>query len=302
MLPHITPDVLLHAILKRCTFLPDEWFLRLQFKLKLGYVPNFKNPKSFNEKIQWIKLYERNPLMHVFCDKYAVKEYLVKEVGSEYVVPMLGAWDRFEDIDFESLPQRFVLKATNSGARKGVVICRDKSNFDKEDARRRLNAGLKDNFWVAAREWAYKGMHKRIIAEEYLEDSNGELKDYKFFCSNGKPQFLSVDYSQHKDHRSLYLDLDWNRLPFDDPGIKAPANHHEPKPENFDSMTEIARKLSEGLSFLRVDFYNVDNHIYIGELTCYHSAGCHSFDPLSADYLAGDCITLTNQEFHKQKK
>lgn len=287
-----TPGALLHAAFKHATFLPDSWYVRHEFKRTLGKRLNIKNPQSFNDKITWIKLYERNPLMKVFADKYAVKQHVAKILGNDYVIPLYGAWDSFDEIDFDTLPNQFVLKATNAGACTGVVICTDKETFDRDAARIRLNKALKEDLYILGREWAYKGMHKRIIAEKFVQDSHGDLKDYKLFCCNGEPKFMSIDYNRSSDHRSIYLDMNWNRLPYDDPGLKAPEDHIEQKPEGFDRMLEIARMFAKDFTFLRVDFYNADGHIYVGELTCYPGGGCHRFDPPSADLDCGDYLQL----------
>lgn len=288
-----TPAALLHAVMKHLTFLPDSWYMKYDFRMAMGYRLNLRHPRTFNEKIQWIKFYERNPLMHTFADKYTVKQYLIEKLGGdEHVIPSLGAWDSFDDIDFDSLPDSFVLKANNSGVCQGVIICRDKATFDKGAARDRLNAALAEDLYTLRREWAYKGMRRRIIAEKLLNDSDGGLKDYKLFCCNGEPRFFSVDYDRWGDHRSMYLDMQWRRLPFNDPGLKAPDSHTEPVPEGFDRMLEIARKLSEGFTFLRVDLYNVEGRIYVGELTCYPGGGCHRFEPAEADIACGEYLRL----------
>lgn len=289
-----TIEALRHAALKHLTFLPDRWFVDMHLNSTIvgDKALSIKHPRTFNEKISWIKVNERLPLMKVYADKYALKQYIADTIGSDYVIPLYGAWDSFDEIDFNSLPRQFVLKATNAGACTGVVICTDKETFDRNAARIRLNKAMKEDLYLAGREWAYKGMHKRIIAEKYVCDSNGDLKDYKIFCCNGEPKFLSIDFNRGTDHRSLYLDMDWNRLPFDDPGIKAPEDHVEPVPEGFDRMLQLARQFSKGFTFLRTDFYNVDGHIYVGELTCYHGGGCYRFDPPSADLDCGAYLQL----------
>lgn len=271
--------------------LPDKWYLALRYRAKLGKWPNFKNPKLYTEKVQWLKLYDRKPEYTAMVDKYEVKKYIENLVGEQYVIPTYGVWDKFEDIDFEALPEQFVLKCThNSGA---IIICPDKKKLDLEYAKKLMNSCLKENYFWHSREWPYKNVRPRIIAEAYLSETKalGEpLIDYKFLCFHGEPKILFLTkeiseepYADCYDMNFQKLDL---RLP--DPNSDIIAS----KPAFFEEMKEIARKASQGHAHLRVDFYAVDGRIYIGELTFYHCAGLLKITPEHWNRILGDWITL----------
>lgn len=275
-------------------WLPDEAYLRLLYYFTIGKRLRLKNPQTFTEKIQWLKLYNRKPEFTMMVDKYAVKDYVAGIIGSEYVIPTLGVWDSFDEIDFDSLPDKFVLKTTHGGGSGGVVICRDKALIDKEAMRRKLEKSLKQDIYKSLREWPYKNVARRIIAEQFLEiDANFEIKDYKFFCFNGEPRFLKVDFNRFIEHHANYYDTNWQLLPFGEAGLLPVESHIEQKPENFEEMVEIARKLSKGQPFLRVDLYNLQGKIYFGELTFFPASGLGAFSPMSADSQIGDYIKLS---------
>ena len=279
------------AVLQNLNFLfPDKLYLQLLFRLKMGRRLDLDNPKSFNEKIQWLKLYNRNPLYTTLVDKFAVKDYVAEKIGEEYVIPTLGVWNNANEIDFDQLPDQFVLKTTNGGG-GDVVICKDKSKFDKGEAVNQLNKGLKKKIYMRYREWPYKNVCPRIIAEKYMNDENGELKDYKFFCFNGDVKCIQVDYDRFVEHHRNMYDADWNLLPFT---IMYPPKKDFviEKPQNFDKMIEIAKSLSKEFPHVRVDLYNISGNIYFGELTFYHASGMKKFTPESWDYQFGEWLRL----------
>lgn len=271
---------------------PDEIYLKIQFKLNLGYDLDLKSPKSYNEKLQWLKLYDRKPQYTEMVDKYAAKSYVASIIGDEYIIPTLGVWERFEDIDFDSLPDQFVLKCTHDSG--GVIICKDKRNFNHDAAAKKIKKLLRRRYYWLHREYPYKAIQPRIIAEKYMEDESGyELKDYKWFCFNGKPKimFIACDRSTEDEETKFdFFDSEFNHLPF----TNGHPNSLKPiyKPDNFELMKELASKLSKGIPHLRVDFYNINGKIYFGELTFYHWSGLVPFEPQEWDYILGSWITL----------
>lgn len=265
-------------------YLKWEYFLGMKKKL------NLDNPRTYNEKLQWSKLYDRNPLYTRLVDKYAVKEYIASVMGNDHIIiPTLGVWDSFDDIDFASLPDKFVLKTTHDSG--GVVICTDKSKLDMQAARAKLEKSLANNYYLEHREWPYKDVKPRIIAEKFMVDESGtELKDYKFFCFDGEPKMLFIATDRPFDTRFDFFDIDFNHLPFTQghPNAERPIE----KPENFGQMVEIARRLSKGFSQVRVDLYNVNGKIYFGELTFAHFSGNVPFKPAEWDMKIGEWWTL----------
>lgn len=278
-------------VLKKVSFLfPDELYLKLLFRCMMGYKLNLKNPKSFSEKLQWLKLYNRNPLYTTLVDKYSVKKWVVEKIGEEHIIPTLGVWNNAEEIDFSKLPNQFVLKTTNGGG-GDVIICKDKSVFDKKRAIAHLNKGLKKNIYQTRREWSYKNVPPRIIAEKYMVEESGELKDYKFFCFDGIVKCLQVDYDRFVEHHRNVYDTEWNLLPF---SIQYPSKKNVviPKPKNFETMLNIAALLSKNIPHVRVDLYNINGSVFFGELTFYHGSGYEKFEPKEWDYKFGDWIKL----------
>ena len=274
-------------------FKDDELYLKLLFLFEMHYWPDLKHPKTFNEKLQWLKLHNRKPEFTTMVDKYAVKKYVADRIGQQYIIPTLGVWDSFDQIDFDSLPNQFVLKTTHGGGGLAVVICKDKQTFDKRRAKRILEKSLHSDIYMKYREWPYKDVPKRIIAEKYMVDESGtELKDYKFFCFNGEPKYmLLVSGRQAGKKRFDYFDLNWNHLPVHDVGCPG-AERLPAKPDNFEEMIFIAKKLSKGMTHVRVDFYNINCKIFFGELTFFHWSGFVSYDPHQYDELFGSYIHL----------
>lgn len=274
-------------------WLPDAAYLKLLYLFKMGRRLNLKNPKTFTEKIQWLKLYSRKPEYTTMVDKYAVKEYVANIIGEEYIIPTFGVWNKVEDIDWESLPQQFVLKTTHGGGCGGVVICKDKATCDKEKAIAKLNNSLNSDIYSTLREWVYKDIKPRIIAEPYLEDlKTGELRDYKFFCFDGEVKLLFVASARQTQSEPFFdfFDTEYNPLPI----LQGhPNSNTKPeKPICFDEMKMLASKLSKGFATLRVDLYEVNGKAYFGELTFYHFGGFIPFVPEQWDYILGQYIKL----------
>ena len=269
----------------------DKAFLKMQYKAEIGKKLNIKNPRSFNEKLQWLKLYGRSPEQRRLVDKYDVKGYVSEVLGEEYVIKTLGVWERFDDIDFDKLPNEFVLKCTHDSG--SVMLCRDKSAFDIEAAREKLSRKLKSDLFWHGREWPYKGLKHRIIAEEFLVDSRtNELRDYKFFCFGGKVKCFKVDFDRFISHKANYFDTNGNILPIGEVVCPPDPSREIEMPINLDKMVEMAEKLSVGYPFMRVDFYEVDGRIYFGEMTFFPASGFGPFTDEEWDNTLGDWIQL----------
>lgn len=287
------PRVLGIAILTHFgTWLPDALYLKIMFRLKMGYGLNLKNPKTFNEKLQWLKLYNRKPEYTPMVDKCEAKKVAEKVLGKEHVIPTLGVWDRFEDIDFSALPDRFVLKTSNGGGGGGIVICTDKDSLDKESAAQRLNSSLKASIYTHLKEWPYKNVKPRILAEKFMVDESGHLLDYKFYCFNGEPKVFLVATDRFSAHGTYfdYFDMDGNFLPFSQGGENNPVT--PALPSNFEEMKSIARKLSKGMPHVRIDLYCVEGKVYFGEYTFFDSSGFEKFTPQEWDETIGEWLTL----------
>ncbi len=286
---HFAIDKMLHSSLGKQ--LSDKMFLKIMFRNQMGYRLNLDNPKTFNEKIQWLKLYERKDIYPIMVDKFLVKDYVSKLIGEKYVVPLLGVWSSFDEIDFSSLPEQFVLKTTHDCG--GVVICQNKKCFDFEHAKEVLEKHLTCNYYHHCREWPYKNVKPRIIAEKYMVDESGvELKDYKIFCFNGKPMFIQVDFGRFTKHERNLYSTDWKYMGFSSLYPTNPNRVIE-KPICLEKMLEIATILSAGIPHLRVDLYVINEKIYFGELTFHHGGGYEKFTPAEWDRRLGDLIDLS---------
>lgn len=283
------------AYLKRrvVQLLPDRLYLKLLFCHKMGYSLNLRSPKTFSEKLQWLKLYDRKPEYTQMVDKAAVKDYVAGIIGKEHIIQTIGVWDKTEDIDWESLPNQFVLKTTHGGGNEGVVICRDKSTFDKNDAVRKLNDSMAFDIYTYFREWPYKNVPKRIIAEQYLDPTpNNYLLDYKFFCFSGEPKYCQVISNRDTKMCIDFFDKNWNHQPFHEPHNFPFADIEPEKPRNFDFMWRAAAKLASDKIFSRIDFYDMGNRVYFGEITFYPTSGMGGFNPKEYDLLFGNMIRL----------
>lgn len=280
-------------IISKLRFLfTDEQYLKLIFPLSLGYPLNLEDPKTYNEKLQWLKLYNKNPLYTTLVDKYAVKEWVAKKIGSQYVIPTLGVWDDARKIDFDALPEQFVLKATHDGGGASVIVCKSKQTFDKGKAIKQLNRCLRRKHSKSGLEWVYDDVPPRIIAEQYMEDSTtGELRDYKFFAFDGYVPALFVATERGSGHVKFdYFDSDFKHLDLTQSHPNATFTIN--KPETFEEMKRIASVLSKGIPHVRVDLYEVNGKVYFGEMTFFHYGGHTPFNPVSWDRTFGDWITL----------
>lgn len=262
---------------------------------RLGYTPNLENPQSFNEKINWLKLYNTDPRITICCDKYAVKEYAAENIGRQYVLPNIGQWDNVEDIDFDMLPDKFVIKVNWSSGFN--IIVKDKTQLDIEHAKLKLNRWMKpaSNSYYDTFNWGYKNMKPIIYAEPYIEQIDGQVYDYKFFMCNGefKFMFVATDRNNGAGLTHDFFDDKFEYLPFDYGG-RLHAKPRPSKPQNYNKMIELAEKLSKPFPFVRVDFYEVDNKVYLGEMTFYPGGGTLFFDPVEWDYRLGEMIDISN--------
>ncbi len=274
--------------------LSDKIYLKKQYRKIFGKKLDIENPTTYNEKIQWLKLYDRSPLYPKLADKFEVKEYVRNKVGEKHIIPTLGVWESFEDIDFSKLPNQFVLKCTHDSA--SVVICQDKSKFDLSAANKKLSHALKVNYYhYENRQWVYKDIKPRIIAEKFMVDESGtELKDYKFFCFDGVFRSLFIATDRPHDTKFDFYDRDFNLLPFTNGHPMSGIDRK--KPENFDEMVQIAEKLSENIPHVRVDLYSINGVIYFGEMTFYHWGGMMPFEPEEWDYKFGSWIQLPEKK------
>ena len=255
--------------------IPDSLFVRLKFRKAMGRWPDLKNPRTFNEKLNWLKLHDHNSLYTRMVDKYEAKKYVAGIIGEEYIIPTYGVWDKSEDIDFDSLPDKFVMKATHDSGR--VIICHDKSSLDREWSRVEMKKSLQRDFYAVTREWPYKNVPHRIIAEKFMQQSDGNLTDYKFFCFDGTVDCVMVCVERQSGNPKFYFfDRHWNFVRLNRRGMEVPEGFTLPKPQNIDKMFAMASDLSKGHPFLRVDLYNIDGAIYFSELTFFPDGGVDS--------------------------
>ena len=286
--------ILIVALERFSFFIPQALYLKLQFLLRMGYKLNLQNPKTFSEKLQWLKLYYRDPSYYSLVDKYEVKKHVSNAVGQKYVIPTIGVWDKAEDINWASLPERFVLKTTHGGGRRGVVICKDKSNLDRNKAISDLNDSMKQDISKSFLEWPYSGVAKKIIAEEYMEqEDGGELKEYKFFCFDGVPLFL---YVRHKDNKTgeifvNFINPDWSPSYIKRSDIRS-SEILPPKPQVLEKMLNLAKILSCGICFARIDLYEINGNIYFSEITFFPGSGLLPFDSKKTDLKIGELLKL----------
>lgn len=267
-------------LLNFSSLMSDKCFMKTFYMYTFGKPLNLENPRTFCEKLQWLKLNDRNPIYTKMVDKYEVKKYVAEKIGSEYIIPTLGVWNHPNEIEWESLPDQFVLKTTHGGGGNGVIICRDKNTLDKKKVEMQLQKSLDADLYKQFREWPYKNVRKRIIAERLLKPRNNQdLKDYKFFCFNGKVEFFKIDFGRFIEHHANYYSISGNLLPFGELTCPPDITHYEEIPDNIDKMIGLAEVLSKGKRFMRVDFYNISGVVYFGEITFYPAAGFGAFVP-----------------------
>ena len=272
--------------------LSDKTYLKVSYKYRLNGKLDLNNPKTFNEKLQWLKLYDRKEIYTKMVDKYEAKEYVASIIGNEYIIPTVGIFNTFDEINFDTLPTRFVIKCTHDSG--GLTVVTDKKSINVKEMRKIINKHLHRNFYYLNREWPYKNVKPRIIIEKYMEDSEAkELRDYKFFCFNGKVEFFKIDFDRFIEHRANYYDTDGKLLHFGETICPPNYNKKIEMPVNLNKMIELAQKLSANIPFLRVDFYEVNGKIYFGELTFFPAAGFGRFTDDSADLKLGNMLDIS---------
>lgn len=289
-------------ILSKCYFIPDKLYLKKIYKLAMNKKLNLKDPKTYNEKLQWLKLYDRKPEYTTMVDKVDVKDYVAKIIGEEYIIPTIGVYEKFNDIDFDKLPNQFVMKCTHDSG--GLVICKDKFKLNINEARKKINYYLKRKYFYCWREWPYKDVKPRIIIEKYMEDESvGDLIDYKLFCFDGevKALFIALDRS-NPDEETKFDFFDSEFKPIALINGHPNSGKETKKPIQFEEMKQLASKLSKGISHVRVDFYIINEHIYFGELTFTHWSGIVPFEPEEWDYTFGSWIKLPENGINKNEK
>ena len=270
-------------------YMSDEQYLKRLYKHRIGRELDLDNPKTYTEKIQWLKLYDHNPDYTIMQDKYLVRHLVAEKIGENYLIPQYASWKSVEEIDFSILPNEFVLKCNHDY--NSVIICKDKNTFDFDAAKMKLDIALKREFWKSERQWAYKDIPRRIIAEKYMKDGNEDyLTDYKFFCFNGEPKIMYCSKDKAKNPTTDFFDMDYNQLQIvsRDPNSPVPPE----KPKQFEKMKELAHVLSDGYPHVRVDFYVINGMIYFGELTMYHNSGLIPFKPQLWEEKMGEWIAL----------
>ena len=271
-----------------CYLLTDKLAIKIMFRLKMGEKLNLNEPKTFNEKVQWLKLYGYKEAYDKLVDKIEVRKYVKEKIGKEYLIPLIGIWNNFSEIDFDNLPSAFVLK----GAQNGVYVCKNKANFDKKRVSVLFRKYSEYNFFYLGREPVYKNIRNRLICERYMKnDETGTLVDYKFFCANGvvKAMFVATDRGAGTTKFDFY-DAEFNHLDFVQHYPN--AQHHCNKPKNFEKMKVLSQKLSNGIPFVRVDLYEINGKVYFGEMTFYHFSGFEKFEPAFWDSKFGEMIKI----------
>lgn len=286
------PSQLCLGIIKKSRpFLSDRLYLKAYYYFKMGKKVNLDAPVSFNEKLQWLKLYDRNPEYTKMVDKIAVKEYVSSIIGDEYIIPTLQVWDSFEDIDFSALPDSFVLKTSHGGGGGGVVVCKDKQKLDIRSAKEKINHSMRHSIYKSLGEWPYKDVKHKVFAEQFIE-SSPELNDYKFFCFGGKVHYFKIDFGRFIEHHANYFDRNCNLVPFGEADLAPVFDYHVTIPNNIDDMIAVAEKLAKGRKFIRVDLYNVKGRILFGELTFFPASGFGKFTPEEWDLKLGELLCL----------
>lgn len=271
---------------------PDSWFLFFRFKDHLGYYPNLNHPRTFNEKLQWLKLHNRNREYSIMVDKYNVRDYIASTIGEEYLIPLVGGpWKCFDKVDFDSLPSKFVLKCTHDSA--SVVICTEKDSFDRKSAQIKIEQALNNNYYYLAREWPYKKVIPQIIAERFMEDEeNRDLRDYKFFCFDGHVEYFKIDINRFTNHRANYYDRNGILQPFYEESCPNDPDASITLPSNIHEMIVLAEILAKNIPFVRIDFYDINGKIYFGEITLFPAGGFGKIIPEEYDLKLGSLIRL----------
>lgn len=275
-------------------FVPDKLYLKTVFKIETGYPLNLKRPQTYNEKLQWLKLYDRRPEYIIYADKYKVRDYIAKTLGDQYLIPLIGMYKKAEEIPWNDLPNRFVLKCNHASGTN--IICKNKSELDIASTEKQLNAWLRRNAFWGAREWCYKDIEPCIICEEFIKTQDGNTPDdYKFMCFNGAPRLIQVHHDRYGAHTLDYYTPDWKKA--DLQRIDADVSSEEAeKPQKLDEMLLIAKKLSKDMYYARIDLYCVNERIYFGEITMYPTGGFSTFSRYEDDLLLGSYMKLPTDE------
>lgn len=283
------PRRVVHALKLK---LSDEYAITCAFREFMGYEMDWKNPTSFSQKLQWLKVHDRKPIYTKWVDKYESKKIVEERIGEEYVIPTLGVWNHFNEIDFDLLPNQFVLKCTHDSG--SIVICNNKQDFKKEEAKIFIEKCLHTDYYATCREWPYKNVPRKIIAEKFMKDDvNPLLTDYKFYCFHGEPKFLYVSYglSNHDSASLSYVTLDWKPAPFRRPDYLE-YDILPPKPKTFDKMLDMAKCLSSDIPFVRVDLYEINGQPYFSEMTFFPGGGMTPFKPQEWDWKLGEYLQI----------
>ena len=293
-------EILLKLSRRKLIYLTDKKYLELKYLYQTYKKIYIDNPQTFNEKLQWLKLYDRKRIYTTMVDKYEVKKYVSEKLGENCIIPTLGIYDKWEDINFNKLPNQFVIKCTHDSG--GVAICKNKKEFDFANAKNKIEKSLKRNYFYAGREWPYKNVRPRILIEKYMEDESGyELKDYKIFCFNGEPKFIQLDYDRFTNHHRNIYDTKWKMQPFNI-SYSMVSNKEFKKPIELEKMIEYAKKISINIPFARCDFYIVRGCIYFGEITFYPESGFGKFVPEEWNLKLGEMLELPNEKSEKNEK
>ena len=273
----------------------DEKYLKRMYKSKFKIPLDLEHPKTYTAKLQWLKLHDRKDIYTVYADKVAVRDYIAEKLGEDYLVPIFGVYNNVDEIDWNLLPQRFVLKCSHGSGCN--IICTDKSNLDVKNAKTKLTAWMNHSWFWFGREWAYKNITPRIICERFIESSQGETpNDYKFLCFNGEPRLMQLHMNRYKSNYTMdYYDMNWNKTEISKRGT-AVSEESAPKLKNFERMKEIARFLAKDTYFSRIDFYDVDGKIYFGEITFFPTSGFSPFDNYEDDLMMGNYICLPSDK------
>ena len=278
----------------------DKLYLEILYKKIFNRELDLKNPKTFNEKLQWLKLYNRNPKYTELVDKYEVKKYIKDLIGEEYIIPTLGIYDKFNEIDFDKLPNQFVIKCTHDSG--SIIICRDKNKLNLKDAKKKIEKALKKNFFYGGREWPYKNVKPRIIIEKFMQNGEEEsLKDYKFYCFNGTPKFLYVSegMENHETAKVSFFDMNLEFTDFHRDDYKQ-MDKKPDKPVNFEEMKKLVAKLSKNIPFLRVDLYEINRKVYFSEFTFSPCSGFMPFNPEKYDEIIGNLLELPGEKKYEK--
>ena len=282
---------------KTCRLIPTSIYIRLMYYHITGIKLNLKNPQTFTEKLQWMKLHYRNPLYTYCSDKLKVREYIAKKIGDEHLIPLLGVYDKADDIDFEKLPNQFVLKCNHDSG--SIIFCKDKNDFDIKAAKAHLKKHMNTNFYYPSREWQYKDIEPKILCEEFLTDEkNEEIKNYKFFCFCGKPKIIQVVCGKYTDMKLKFYDTDWQPIESTISSIPEPDLTLN-KPQKLDEMLRIARKLSEGFAHVRIDLYLRYHKIYFGEMTFFDLGGNRKFNRNEFNLKMGSWFELPEKNYSR---